>query len=61
METLCERLQFHADHNTMPPGRDHPGERKMHGELSVNYAGGDGYAGGLVDMAEALIRPTSAR
>ena len=53
METLCERLQFHADHNTMPPVEITQAKEKW-GELSVNYAGGDTYAGGLIDMAEAL-------
>ena len=53
METLCERLQFHAEHNGMPPVEITQAKEK-HGELSVNYAGGNGYAGALVDMAEAL-------
>ena len=53
METLCERLQFHADNNTMPPVQITQAKEKW-GELSVNYAGGDTYAGGLIDMAEAL-------
>ena len=52
METLCERLQF-TQTATPCPGRDHAGEGK-NGELSVLYAGGDRYAHGLVDMAEAL-------
>lgn len=53
METLCERLQFHSDHNTMPPVEITQAKEKW-GELSVNYAGGDAHAGGLIDMAEAL-------
>ena len=53
METLCERLQFHADHNTMPPVEITQAKEKW-GELAVNYAGGDAHAGGLIDMAEAL-------
>ena len=53
MEALCERLQFHADHNAMPPVQITQAKEKW-GELSVNYAGGDTYAGGLIDMAEAL-------
>ena len=53
MEALCERLQFHADHNTMPPVQITQAKEKW-GELAVNYAGGDAYAGGLIDMAEAL-------
>ena len=53
METLCERLQFHADHNAMPPVEITQAKEK-NGELSVLYAGGDRYAHGLVDMAEAL-------
>ena len=53
METLCERLQFHADHNAMPPVQISQAKEK-HGELSVNYGGGNEYAGALVDMAEAL-------
>ena len=48
----CERLQFHADHNTMPPVEITQAKEKW-GELSVNYAGGDAHAGGLIDMAEA--------
>ena len=32
--------------------------KEKHGELSVNYAGGDTYAGGLIDMAEALSAHT---
>lgn len=57
MEALCERLQFHADHNAMPPVEITQAKEK-HGELSVNYAGGDTYAGGLIDMAEALSAHT---
>ena len=53
MEALCERLQFHADHNTMPPVQITQAKEKW-GELAVNYAGGDAHAGGLIDMAEAL-------
>ena len=53
MEALCERLQFHADHNNMPPVEITQAKEKW-GELSVNYAGGDTYADGLIDMAEAL-------
>ena len=53
METLCERLQFHADHNAMPPVQISQAKEK-YGELSVNYGGGNEYAGALVDMAEAL-------
>ncbi|MCP1680688.1 hypothetical protein [Kerstersia gyiorum] len=53
METLCERLQFHADHNAMPPVQITQAKEK-HGELSVNYGGGNEYAAALVDMAEAL-------
>ena len=59
MEALCERLQFHAEHNAMP-AVEITQAKERHGELSVNYAGGDTYAGGneyagaLVDMAEAL-------
>ena len=53
METLCERLQFHADRNAMPPVEITQAKEK-NGELSVLYAGGDRYAHGLVDMAEAL-------
>ena len=53
MEALCERLQFHSDHNTMPPVEITQAKEKW-GELSVNYAGGDAHAGGLIDMAEAL-------
>ena len=40
METLCERLQFHADQGTMPPVQITQAKEKW-GELSVNYAGGD--------------------
>ena len=53
MEALCERLQFHAEHNAMP-SVEITQAKERHGELSVNYAGGDTYAGGLIDMAEAL-------
>ena len=53
MEALCERLQFHADHNAMPPVQITQAKEKW-GELSVNYAGGDAHAGGLIDMAETL-------
>lgn len=53
MEALCERLQFHADHNTMPPVQITQAKEKW-GELSVLYAGGNRYADGLIDMAEAL-------
>ena len=53
MEALCERLQFHAEHNAMP-AVEITQAKERHGELSVNYAGGDTYAGGLIDMAEAL-------
>lgn len=53
METLCERLQFHADHNEMLPVQISQAKEK-YGELSVNYSGGNDYAAALVDMAEAL-------
>ena len=53
METLCERLQFHADHNGMPPVEITQAKEKF-GELVVLFRGGDRYAGGLIDMAEAL-------
>ena len=53
MEALCERLQFHADHNAMPPVQVTQAKEKF-GELVVLYLGGDRYAGGLIDMAEAL-------
>lgn len=57
MEALCERLQFHADHNATPPVEITQAKEK-HGELSVLYAGGDRYADGLIDMAEALSAHT---
>ena len=53
MEALCERLEFHADHNAMPPVQVTQAKEKF-GELVVLYLGGDRYAGGLIDMAEAL-------
>ena len=53
METLCERLQFHAEHNGMPPVEITQAKEKF-GELVVLFRGGDRYAGGLIDMAEAL-------
>jgi hypothetical protein len=53
MEALCERLEFHADHSAMPPVQVTQAKEKF-GELVVLYLGGDRYAGGLIDMAEAL-------
>ena len=57
MEALCERLQFHADHNAMPPVEITQAKEK-HGELSVLFSGGNDHAHGLVDMAEALSART---
>ena len=53
MEVLCERLQFHADSNAMQPVQVTQAKEKF-GELVVLYRGGDRYAGGLIDMAEAM-------
>ena len=53
MEALCERLQFHADHNAMLPV-EITQAKEEYGELSVLYSGGNDYAAALVDMAEAM-------
>lgn len=53
METLCERLQFHADHNAMPPVEITQAKEK-HGELSVNRPAGAG-------LREQLRKKTSSR
>lgn len=52
METLCERLQHHADQGILAVHITQAKEKW--GELSVNYMGGNTYADGLIDMAEAM-------
>lgn len=52
METLCERLQHYADRGMLAVQITQAKEKW--GELSVNYMGGDRFADGLIDMAEAM-------
>ena len=52
LDTLCERLQHHADQGGQAVQITQAKEKW--GELSVNGMGGDDYAYGLIDMAEAL-------
>lgn len=53
MWLLCERLQFHADHNQMPPVKISEAKEK-YGGLSILFSGGNSYSDGLIDMIEAL-------
>lgn len=52
LDTLCERLQDHADQDGQAVQITQANEKW--GELSLNFMGGDVYACGLIDMAEAL-------
>jgi hypothetical protein len=52
LEVLCERLQHYADHGMLPVQITQAKEKW--GELSVNCMGGDRFATGLIDMAEAM-------
>lgn len=52
LDALCERLQHHADQGGQAVQITQAKEKW--GELSVNGMGGDDYAYGLIDMAEAL-------
>ncbi len=52
LDTLCERLQHHADHGGQAVQITQAKEKW--GELSVNGMGGDDSTYGLIDIAEAL-------
>lgn len=52
LDTLCERLQHHVDQGG--PAVQITQAKEKWGELSLNFMGGDDYACGLIDMAEAL-------